>query len=198
MTRHNDILDLGSWCILRCANADTLPVFESLKRAGIEAYAPIDKRTGRKPRTKAQYVKSVALMPSYVFAHVRHLNDLARLATLPTSPHPRFSIFKQQGGFGLVADDELAALRAEEGRKLGVFERLSRRGRKGPRLAVGSEVRLPDGPFAGFSGIVGEVQGQFTLVDTTIFGKPITIKIASFLLHPSAVDDVQSDLGIAA
>ena len=43
-------------------------------------------------------------------------------------------------------------------------------------------MRLPDGPFAGISGIVEGTEGQFTLVDITVFGKPSTIKVASILL----------------
>lgn len=196
MAKRNDILDLGSWCILRMSSADTLPLTDSLTRAGLAVWTPVEKRVGRRPRSRSAYIKPVALMPSYVFAHVRHLGELAHIALAPVSDHPRFSIFKHQGGFPLIADGELDELRREESRKLGIFERLSRRGMKGPKLASGTIVRLPDGPFAGFSGTVTEVQGQFTLVDTAIFGKAVSLKVASLLLADNVI--AQSDIAARA
>lgn len=177
------ILDLGSWCILRMASADTLRVFRSLVGAGLVVWTPIERRAGRMPRTKAQYDKEFALMPSYAFGHVSHLDQLLGIAMVPNRDHPPFTVFRYQGGIPLIADDQLDALRAEEARTLRVWEKLKRRGKKGPRLDVGTEVRLPEGPFAGIGGIVADVQGQYTLVDISIFGRPQQIKVASILFE---------------
>jgi transcription antitermination factor NusG len=175
-------LDLGSWVILRMASGDTLRLVKSLRGAGIEAWAPIEKRVGKMPRTGASFDKESALMPSYVFAPVEHVDELLRLAHEQRRAHPKFAVFRHRGGIPLIADDQLDALRSEEARKGRVFEKWRRRGSKGPKLAPGTFVRLPDGPFQGFTGIVEDVQGQFTLVCAAIFGRPVKLKVASCLL----------------
>lgn len=194
----SDILDLGSWCILRMASADTLRVLRSLQNAGLEVWTPIEKRTKRMPRTRAQFDKETPLMPSYVFGHVAHLTELIQLAMLPNKDHPRFSMFRYQGGIPLIADEQLKALRDEEARVIGVFERLKRRGKKGAKMAKGSEVRMTEGPFAGMSGIVEDHQGQFTLVDMAIFGKIVTIKISSLLLAENVAQGEVPNAALAA
>lgn len=187
MTR--PILDLGSWCILRCSSTDTLRVAKSLSDAGLGVWTPVEKRIGRTGASRARAEKQSALMPSYVFGRVEHVNELLRLALIPHRDHPRFSVFRYNGGIPLIADDQLDALRSEEDRKTRLFDRWKRRGMKGPKLAPGSEVRLPDGPFAGISGIVESTEGQFTLVDIAVFGKPVTIKVASCLLLSDMAQD---------
>lgn len=182
-------LDLGRWCILRMASGDTLRLVKSLKNAGIEAWAPVEKRLAKMPRTGAPFDKETALMPTYVFASVDHVNELLRLALAPGQAHPKFTVFRHRGGIPLIADDQLDALRGEEARKARVFEKWSRRGKKGPKLAAGSEVRLPDGPFAGMSGIVVDQQGQYTLIASSLFGRAFEIKVASLLLVENMAQD---------
>lgn len=175
-------LDLGSWCILRMAGGDTLRVARSLRSAGIDAWAPVEKRVAKMPRTGAPFDKESALMPSYVFAPVEHVDELLHLEHAQRRAHPKFIVFRHRGGIPLIADDQLDALRSEETRKGRVFEKWKRKGWKGAPLTPGTEVRLPDGPFQGYTGIVEDVQGQFTLVCASIFGKPVEIKVASCLL----------------
>ena len=174
-TRHNETLDLGSWCILRMSSGDTLRLVRSLRTAGIEAWAPIEKRVAKMPRTGAQFDKETALMPSYVFAPVDHLDELLSLAHQQRRAHPKFTVFQHRSGIPLIADSPLDALRSEETRKGRVFEKWRRRGMKGPRLERGTEIRMPDGPFAGIGGIVEGTEGQFTLVCLSIFGKIINL-----------------------
>lgn len=182
----NPTLDLGSWCILRMAGGSTLPLVRSLNRAGIEAWAPVERRAAKMPRTGAAFDKEIALLPSYVFAAVGHVDELLSLEHSPKRAHPKFFVFRHNNGVPLVADDQLDALRSEEARKVRVFDKWRRRVTKGQKLERGTMVKMPDGPFQGFSGIVEDHQGQFTVVATSIFGKPVEIKVASCLL----VDDV--------
>jgi transcription antitermination factor NusG len=183
MTR--DTLDLGSWCILRMASGDTLKLAKSLSDAGLTVWTPVERKIVSRTRIR----EDVAMMPSYAFGRVEHVDELLRLAMIPQREHPRFSVFHRRGGIPLIADDQLNAVRSEVERSQRLFERFKRRGKKGPKLCVGSEVRLPDGPFAGFTGIVEDQQGQFTAVGLTIFGKPVTIKVASLLLAPDMAQE---------
>jgi transcription antitermination factor NusG len=180
MTR--DTLDLGSWCILRMASGDTLRLVKSLRAARIDAWAPIEKRLAKMPRTGAPFDKETALLPSYVFAPVEHVDDLLRLAHEQRRAHPKFTVFRHRGGIPLIADDQLDALRAEETRKSRVFDKWKLKGSKPMQIAQGTPVRLPDGPFAGYSGIVEGTQGKFTIVGATILGKVVEIQVASLLL----------------
>src|SRR3569623_1662835 len=178
------------------SSASTLSVHESLSRAGFEVWTPIENKIGRMPRTRTRYEMRSALMPSYVCAHVRHIDDLAGIAMAPQKDHPRFSMFRYQGGFPLIADVELEALRYIEEKRRGIFAKLARKGQKGPTFNHGQQVRVPEGGFAGLSGVVEESHGQFTLVSFAGFHQPI--KIASIHLQPCVASDSQPDDGEAA
>lgn len=181
------VLNLGSWCILRMNSGDTLRLVRSLTNAGLTVWTPVERKVFRMRRDRSRIYKEAALMPSYVFGRVEHLTELLRLAMMPGGEHPRFSVYHHQGGVPLIADDQLDALRAEEDRMSRVFAKWQRRGKKGVPLAPGTEVRLTDGPFAGFPGVVEDAQGQYTMVSFMIFGKPVSIKVASILLLPEDI-----------
>lgn len=184
-------LDLGRWCILRMASADTLSVMEYLNRRGIEAWTPVDRKIGRMPRTRAEYDKRFALMPSYVFAAADRIGEVAHIAALPKKECPRFSLFMHQGGYPLVAEEGLSHLRAEEARRRSIFEKWQISRRKPPKFARGTEVNITEGAFAGMTGTIEEQQGRFTLVGFPGFDKPI--KIASLLLAEDVVSE-QTDI----
>lgn len=185
----NDILDLGSWCILRMASADTLKVTQSLKGAGFDVWTPTEPRIGRMPKTRARYDKQHAIMPSYAFARVEHIDELLRVAMLPGRQHPGFTVFHYRGGVPVIADCQLGPLRAEQARTEAVFEKARRKTIKGPILGRGTEVQLPEGAFEGLSGIVEDQQGQFTLVNVDVLGRTTTIKVASLLLADPEADE---------
>lgn len=181
MARGDDTLDLGAWFILRMASSDTLGVLKALSKAGYDAWTPVERKKGKMPRTRTEYDKEFALMPSYVFVSVHHLPEIQHLAMLPPRNVPRFTVFQHQGGIPLVADDQLDALRAEEGRLQTVYERACRKGKRGPKFNPGHIVRIDEGGFMGMEGVVESQQGQFTLVSFEGFHAPI--KIASILLE---------------
>ena len=175
-----DTLDLGSWFILRMASSETLKVAAALEKRGFEVWTPVERKRGRKPRTRAHYDKTFPLMPSYVFASVHDMIDLQRLAAIPSADTPRFTIFQHGGGIPLIADDQLDALRAEETRLQAIYAKQVAKGKKGPKFDAGHIVRISEGAFGGLSGTVTEQAGQFTLVSIDGFNQPI--KIASILL----------------
>lgn len=178
----DDILDLGSWCILRMASADTLKVVQSLKGAGFDVWTPTEWQVARMPRTRARYDKPRPIMPSYAFARVEHLDELLRTAMLPTRQGPRFTVFHYGQGVPVVADRGLEGLRHQERQLREKFERARFKGLKLAALEPGTEVQMPAGAFEGLSGIVEDTQGQFTLVNVDVFGKTTLIKVASLLL----------------
>ena len=183
----DDILDLGSWCILRMTATETLPVFESLKRAGFEVWTPIEEKVRRFPRSKARHEKKFAMMPTYVFARAEHVTALAELAMTPTKKHPDFRMFRYMGGLPLISDDELDSLRSVEAHTARIAERARQKGKKAPQIATGTLIQLEDGGFAGMSGTVVGSEGRFALVDFDNFPQPV--KISSLLLFESMSRD---------
>lgn len=189
----DEVLDLGSWFILRMASTDTLRIYRNLQRAGFTTWTPVERKFGRMPRTKAKYEKEFALLPSYVFARVEHVDEILRIAMLPNKDIGRFSVFHHKGGIPLIADNQLRDLRAEESRVIGIFERLKRKGMKGPSFSKGQAIKMTEGPFAGLSGIVEDQKGQTTLVSFAGYHAPI--KISSLLLRE---DMLAADVSFAA
>jgi len=62
-------------------------------------------------------------------------------------------------------------------------------------FAPGAAVKVPDGPFAGMSGVVEEGDGRFALV---AFGGQFRVKVASFLLVEDTVQTMNTRTGTAA
>ena len=189
-------LDLGAWCILRMGSTDTLAVVQSLSDAGYKVWTPTERRTGRMPRTRAEYDKTFALMPSYAFADATRVTELLKLAMIPTREHPSFTIFQHEGGIPLIADSDLGGLRDEEARCDAVYDRHKKRTTKGPHFDEGAIVGANSGGFEGLSGVVVGEAGQFTLVSFDGYHKPI--KISSLLLHEDVASDVMPENGTAA
>ena len=177
------MLDLGSWFICRMANVDTVKTYRALQANGFEVWTPIERKVRRTPRKRVPYDSEAALLPSYVFAKVDHLDAILSLAIRPNRDIPQFSVFHHRNGVPLIADSELHCLRTEETRLSSVFERMKLKGRKGPRLERGQSVKLPEGALMGMAGIVESQQGQYTLVSVDGFHEPI--KVSSILLLDS-------------
>ncbi|GGE75045.1 transcription termination/antitermination protein NusG [Sphingomonas prati] len=180
----------SAWCILRTSGPRTLPLTRSLAAAGIEAWTPTTTRLIRIPRSRAKRERDFPIMPTFVFVRARHLAELRRCLSLPSNPHPAFSIFRHTGRIPLIADGEIGSVRAIE--EQGQQERQRARDREADatrrakryHVAVGSEVQMPDGGFAGLTGIVEGGDGKFALV---CFGGKMRVKVASFLLATNEV-----------
>jgi transcription antitermination factor NusG len=192
-----DALDLGSWCILRMASGDTLKVAKSLSDAGLTVWTPVERHTSRKPRSQARTDRTFALMPSYVFGHVRDLDELLRAALSPKRDSPAFSVFHHLGGIPLIADYELEALRGEEARLGRVFDKHQRKGQRGPTFGQGETVKITEGGFAGLSGVVQDQRGQYTLVSFDGFHGPVKVS-SLLLLSDSDMDRIRSGSDLAA
>ncbi len=174
------------WCILRTTGARTLPLARSLAESGIETWTPTQTMSRRRSRSNARIERDVPIAPTFVFARARHLPELATIHALPISRHPGFSIFRYAGRVPLIPDTAIGGLRAAEDRaKAGIRKAKATRG----TFAVGQEVRIPNGPFAGMTGVIEE-DGKYALV---LFGRK-TLKIGSWLLEGN---DVRAGLALA-
>lgn len=163
---------MSDWCILRCSGRNTLPLAESLGKAGFEVWTP--SAIQRLPRKRAE--RPAPLLPSYVFARSGALEQLLELSTPdgPLNQHPSFRVFHYLDRIPVIADRDLDALRQSEAR------RVKRRQYAHRAYSRGDVVQINEGAFAGMSGIVQRSNGKYALV---MFGR-VPVNVATFLLHP--------------
>ncbi|MEG3162282.1 hypothetical protein U1763_17405 [Sphingomonas sp. LB2R24] len=137
--------------------------------------------TRRRGRTRERVEYAAPIMPTFVFARADRRDDLARLAALPFSEHPGFSVFRYLGAIPTIGDAEIAEARRIE-------ERGKRAAKMGQRQAftIGQPVKVKEGPGAGLSGeVVKDGDGKFVLVAFA----GINMKIGAWLL---GTDEVHS------
>lgn len=167
-------LSAGEWFVLRAGK--TLALADDLRAAGLEAWTPRYRIASRRPIGRSRTAREVALLPGYVFVRFWHLASLTHLTCRWPERFPEFKVLRLNGGVPLVADDELASLRDHEAGARNAPRKVTQAFRRGER------VRVPEGAFAGLSGLVETVQGNYALVSFPDYHKPI--KIARLLLEP--------------
>lgn len=189
---------MSDWCILRTAPRSTMALAASLADDGYDVWTPIETVTKRVPRASAKFEVRLPIMPSYVFARVRHLVDLLQLAELPVKPrrgagcrqpaHSDFHVLHAFGRIPLVAEKHLAELRLTEAKRTPI----KRAAYSFPRNEV---VRVTKGIFGGLDGIVV----RSTPAKTTIqFGGAFPTEIPTSLLERKAVKGEQVAIPQAA
>lgn len=187
-----DTLDLGSWFILRCASADTAKVLDQLDKRGFTVWSPVTRKQGKPKKDGSKTEKVYPLLPSYIVASLHDLPAIERLAVIPTSDMPRFTLFRTSDGrLPLIDEDQLAPLRSHEEKTQRQYDEAMRRGQPMPKFEAGHTFALRGGGFEGMEATVVEQQGQFTLVEIAGFAQPI--KIASLLLMEDDVCAEQSE-----
>ncbi|WP_158014131.1 transcription termination/antitermination protein NusG [Sphingomonas sanxanigenens] len=180
--------DVNGWCVLRAAGGSTLRLATSLNEIGMEAWTPSLVISRRIPRSRVRIDKAVPMLPTFVFARARHLDDLLGLAATAKKVQPAFSVFRYQGRVPVISDAGLEPLRTAEAKALPKEQRRV--------FSAGDAVKLTEGPFAGMSGVVERAQGEFVLVCFPGFRVPL--KISSFLLRPNEAEQTQPSQGTAA
>lgn len=117
------------WCILRTSGRNTLRLAETLAAQGYDAWTPKgppepkqpDETAKRAPRSRSrrkaeEAMDLVPILPTFIFAPARHLEDLAEL-----SRREEFSVMCDRvwhRGYMLVADASLDHMRAYEARAM--------------------------------------------------------------------------------
>lgn len=180
----------GRWCILRTSPGRTLGLMAALAAAGFEAWTPRQTQTRRRPRSKITVELEVPIAPTFVFVRAAHVRDLAAAEAALVNPFPVFSIFRHGGRIPLIADGEVDGLRQAEGRA----QLLSRR-KKRRAYVMGQRVRVGDGAFAGLTGTVEKGGDKFAIVG---FGSTFRMRIATWLLSPDDVEQMEPVMGAAA
>lgn len=165
----------SGWCILRTNGRRTLRLAQSLIDAGIEAWTPraVQKRRLSRVHMGVREVEQ-PIMPSFVFARARYLPDLVSILGLPNNPHPSFTIFQHAGRAPVIADGEIAILRAVEERG-----KRDRRRAQRPAIEVGASVSPTEGAFAGLHGVVEMVKGKIAVVR---FSDTFALKVETWML----------------
>jgi len=194
LAKPEDVQERVLWCILRTNSNRTLVLAQSLADAGFKVWTPKTVSSRRKGRTRQRFEFDIAVMPSFVFAHSDHLLDLYAIASLPGSPHPKFTIFQHAGRVPAVAYRDLEVMRDaeldEERARLAKAEAdlaaFLRKGRKtqGSHFRAGDLVRIEDGPCAGMEGVVVRNKQGRAVVN---FGGKRELNIGSWLLLPNAL-----------
>lgn len=168
----------AGWCILRTSGGRTLRLATSLREAGIDAWTPSQSQKRRRPRSRIMVTRDVPIVPSFVFADKDRIEDLLVMARRSSIAYPPFSLFRHCGRIPIIADKDIAALRAAEDRaKRAILKRYRFTAERGAR------VQPTEGAWAGLEGIVEDVAGNFAVV---CFGG-VRVKVASWLLDPNAV-----------
>lgn len=163
---------MTDWIVLRTCGRHTLPLAESLGKAGFEVWTPAVVERKRSPHgDKRKEVRS-ALLPTFVFARSSQLVALSDLAKAERKAGPDFSLFHYLDRIPLIADSELEPLRMAEARK--APRQRSR------QFTQGEIVRVKEGAFTGMSGVVQDSRGGYALVT---FDR-VVVKVAAFLLKP--------------
>lgn len=179
------------WIILRTNPRSTIGLARSLAEAGIEAWTPVQLVERCVPRKKVRREIEIPILPTFVFARYGHLTDLLALSKAVTSEHPAFSVFRWAGKVPEIGDSDLRELRAAE-----QTAREQRIRRKAQPYKRGESVRVPDGIFAGMSGVVEGGRGKFNVV---AFGGRFRVRVASWHLVPDEVTNrEQPVIGAAA
>lgn len=178
--------DVTKWCILRTSAGRTIPLAKSLADDGFAVWTPIAMVSRRVPRRQRWVKREAPMMPTFVFADAAGINDLFRMLRDPMSPHPAFSIFHIGPRVPLVADQEVAALRAAEDRARGRKTGLELQREQFP---IGCAVRIVEGVA---TGLVGEVAGHDGKSVIVIGDGRMRLKIATFMLRTDAVQDGKS------
>ncbi len=183
-----------NWIILRTAGPRTLPLWRSLASAGFEAWTPVETVTQRRPRTRDERTIERPILPTFVFASADRLVDVLGVLRAPINPHPGFSLVTHAGRVPVVAEREIAGLRAAEADAVRAAERRLRKTHR-EAFGVGQAVTVKDGAWTGLTGVVEGGDDRFARV---VFRSGMSVKISTFLLIPDAVFPVRSLENVAA
>jgi len=160
------------WYVIRVANGADKIVDKALEEAKIERWMPVKSvrpyRRGKRKWQKLQPIE-VPVLPGYVFVR------------LVSTAHAWAGISTIKGVLGVlggaerpasVSDDKVLKLRVFIERDPDVIEIMTK------ALTKGDRIRVEDGPFASFPGVVEEVlKNGRALIEVMIFGRAVMTEL---------------------
>lgn len=160
------------WYVLQVAHGADIAVDKQLEEARIERWTPsqtIQPKQRSKRKGPPPAPKTVPFLPGYLFVRVvwcapcwhaiSGLKGVSGVIGTPERPAP-------------VSDDRLLKLRAFVEKDPASIRVLTK------ALARGEKVRVDDGPFASFPGVVERVFGNGrALIEVMIFGRAVSVDL---------------------
>jgi len=144
-----------------------------LTRQGYETYLPMVAIRRRDPVIATRWLTvRVPLLPGYGFLRMTQTESRE---PIEATRGVRGMLKRPDGRLACAPDADISRL------LLGDEERLELPKEHGPVLKIKARVRVDDGPFTSFPGVVKECDGVKTLVEVEIFGRltPIWLDRAS-------------------
>lgn len=162
----------GVWLVMRCSNADTMPLVLALADIDVQAWTPLWLRRRRYPRSSCTRKVVLPCLPSFAFLAEPDIDKA--LDAAERYGVPGFSLMDNYGVLVRIADHELESLR-----KVADMNPRASNPVKWP--AVGERQRITAGAFQGLSGVVVGHTKRHCLVK--VDGSPFpAFKIPPFLL----------------
>lgn len=152
------------WYLIRCKAGDEVILTIRLLKIGIKAFCPREWIVEKKPRGKGKRLRRIVMFPGYVFV-------------LLTPGYDSYAgVLTVDGVHGFLPTNENPS--SVTPAEFKVLQELSRAKphRKQKQLAIylaGERIRIVDGPFAGFPGVVSapdDERGRLW-VDVSVFGR---------------------------
>lgn len=172
----------SGWVVLKTSAGRTLALAGALAKAGVESYAPERIIRVRAPRSRRVVEHHKPILPMFVFVRAIHLRRLIDWEQDPLCPMPGFTVFRRwddRAQVPVIADATLQGIRDEEEQARIAHLRKARQ----KRLAVGTTVRLTEGPWRGLTGTVEKSDERFAKVS---IGGRHALKVATFMLIEDA------------
>lgn len=150
--------------ILRCSNASTLKLVDTLKGVGIQAWAPVEVFQPRARNGKKREPVDAPLLPSFVFSPSPYLTDLLGLARYTK---PAFSVMRTADAFATVPERQLTWLRH--------IDRKQRATKSQHKIEVGQVFRMADGGFEGLRAEVIAIDGKHATILVEGWNMPLSV-----------------------
>lgn len=164
------------WCVLSFWGQAEMSAVTDLTRQGYDTYLPmVAIRRRDRVLTSMWHVVRVPYLSGYGF--IRLTQTESREPILNTRGI-REVLRRPDGRAAWVSDDEIERLRSKD------IERLELPKERRPILAIGTLIRVDDGPFDGHPGVVKDCDGIKTRVELNLFGRdtPVWLDRASVVV----------------
>lgn len=182
------------WIILRCGGPRTLTLATSLAEDGFDVWTPARKETIRRKRWyKAKRIDR-PLVPGFLFARQRHLQELLDMAKLDIKPrrgagllkaaHAAFTVLRDpliDDGFPVVADSALVELRERE--------KPAKVKRRAHIYGNGDELKITEGCYEGMNAVFDRGDRRSSTVWISLFGRFQRLKLPTSILRLTEVNE---------